>query len=102
MPISVYAGQEFPLKEFLPVGVFILDAFKHSFNTGYDRKRPCRSPSFMDKQGLLMLRVHWGGKITQVFLALLFAGFVGMFTEIDGGYLFLYPAGDCSCCVQRP
>jgi tight adherence protein C len=81
--------KEFPLKEFLPVGVFILDAFKHSFNTGYDRKLAMSVTELHGhSKALLMLRVHWGGKITQVFLALLFAGFVGMFTEIDGGYLF--------------
>ena len=37
---------------------------------------------------LLMLRVHWGSKISLVLLALLFAGFVGIFTDVDGGYLF--------------
>ena len=87
---------EFPLKGLLPVGMFILDAFKRSYNTGYDRKLAMAvAELYGHRKVLLMLRVHWGSKISLVLLALLFAGFVGIFTDVDGGYLFSAP-----CCRQ--
>ncbi|HPZ04720.1 MAG TPA: type II secretion system F family protein [Clostridiales bacterium] len=81
--------KEYPMKEFLPAGLFILDTFKHSYNTGYDRRVALAvTELYGHRKALLMLRVHWGNKISLALLALLFIGFVGMFTEIDGGYLF--------------
>lgn len=87
--VSMLDKKEYPMKEFLPAGLFILDTFKHSYNTGYDRRVALAvTELYGHRKALLMLRVHWGNKISLALLALLFIGFVGMFTEIDGGYLF--------------
>jgi len=87
--ICVLDKKEFPLKGFLPVSMLILDTFKHSYNTGYDRKLTMAvAELYGHRKALLMLRVHWGSKISLVLLALMFASFVGMFADFDGGYLF--------------
>jgi len=87
--VCVLDKKEFPLKVLLPVGLIILDALKHSYNTGYDRKLAMAvTELYGHRKALLMLRVHWANKILLVFLALLFAGFVGMFAEVDAGFLF--------------
>lgn len=87
--ICMLDRKEFALKGFLPVGLVILDILKHSYNTGYDRKLAMATAElYGHRKAMLMLRVHWGNKITMVFLALLFAGFVGMFADADAGFLF--------------
>ena len=42
--------------------------------------------------------VYTGSKISLVLLALLFAGFVGIFTDVDGGYLFFCTLPAASLC----
>lgn len=87
--VCVLDKKEFPLKGLLPVGMLILDVFKRGYTTGYDRKLAIAvAELYGHRKALLMLRVHWGTKISLALLALLFACFVGIFTDVDGGYLF--------------
>ncbi|MEN6317029.1 MAG: type II secretion system F family protein [Clostridiaceae bacterium] len=76
-----------PIKGMLPVGLYMLDLFKYSYNTTYDRKlitaiKELHGPG----KAVLMLRVHWGGKLSWMLLSLLFAFFVGTLSEPDAGY----------------
>lgn len=78
----------FPFKNFLHLGLFILETFKFSFNTSYDRKLlGAIVELYGNQKAVLLLKVHWGNKITLVMLSLLFAFFVGNFTEPDAGYI---------------
>lgn len=86
-----------PLKNILPAGLYLLDAFKYSFNTSYDRKLMAAVSELNGrKQALFYLRLHWGGKISLMLLSLLFALFIGSVSAHDTGYLLfcvLLPAG---------
>lgn len=87
----------YPLKSILPIGLYLLDTFKYSYNTTYDRKLfAAISELHGHKQAVLLLRVHWGGKISQMLLSLLFVFFIGTLTIPDAGYVafcVLLPAG---------
>ncbi len=77
----------FPFKGFLSLGLYILDVFKYSYNTGYDRKLLMASAElYGHKKALVMLRVHWGNKLTLMLLSMAFVLFVGTMTEVDAGY----------------
>jgi len=85
------------MKWMLPVGLYLLDTFKYSYNTGYDRKLTAAiSELYGSRQAVMMLKVHWGNKISLMLLSMLFVFFVGIFTEPDAGYLLFcaaVPAG---------
>lgn len=89
--------KSFPLKSFLPPGLYLLDVFKYSFNTSYDRKLLAAvTELYGHRQAVLLLRAHWGGKISLMLLSLLFAFFIGTLSEPDAGYVvfcLLLPAG---------
>ena len=89
--------KSFPLKSFLPPGLYLLDVFKYSFNTSYDRKLLAAvNELYGHRQAVLLLRAHWGGKISLMLLSLLFAFFIGTLSEPDACYVvccLLLPAG---------
>jgi tight adherence protein C len=79
--------KEFPIKWFLPAGLYILDTFKYSYNTGYDRKLLMAvAELYGHKRAVNMLRIHWGCKISLMLLAMAFSLFVGTMTEPDAGF----------------
>lgn len=78
----------YPLKGILPVGLYLLDAFKYSFNTTYDRKLLAAVIELNgSKQAIMFLKVHWGGKISMMLFSMLFAFFIGTVTRQDTGYI---------------
>lgn len=77
-----------PLKGFLPIGLSLLDAVKYSFNTTYDRRLLAAIAELNgSRQALKLLRVHWSEKILLILLSVLFAFFIGTFTQTDTGFL---------------
>lgn len=79
--------KEFPMKGLLPLGLYILDTFKYSYNTGYDRKLLMAAAELHGhKKALNMLHVHWGSKISLILVSLAFVLFVGTMTKADWGY----------------
>jgi tight adherence protein C len=79
--------KEFPMKGLLPVGLYILDTFKYSYNTSYDRKLlMAEAELYGHKKALDMLRIHWGSKISLMILSVVFLLFVGTMTKPDAGY----------------
>lgn len=85
--------KQYPLKKILPIGLYLLDAFKYSFNTGYDRRLTAAiTELYGHRQALMLLRAHWGNKISMMLLSLLFVLFIGLFTEPDTGYLLFCAA----------
>lgn len=87
----------YPMKNLLPIGLYLLETFKYSFNTTYDRKLLAAITELQGhKQAVMLLKVHWGGKISLMLLSLLFAFFIGNLTTPDAGYVlfcFLLPGG---------
>jgi len=75
------------LRKVLPIGLYLLDTFKYSFNTTYDRKLLAAITELNGhKQAVLLLRVHWGCKISLMLLSLLFAFFIGTVSKPDACY----------------
>ncbi len=87
----------YPMRNVLPIGLYLLDTFKYSFNTTYDRKLLAAiTELYRHKQAIMLLRVHWGGKISLMLLSLMFVFFIGTATVPDTGYVLfcvLLPAG---------
>ena len=87
----------YPLKCVLPIGLYLLDTFKYSFNTTYDRKLLTAIAELNGhKQAVLLLRVHWGSKIALMLLSLIFVFFIGTVSTPDAGYVLfcvLLPVG---------
>ncbi len=83
----------YPMKRILPVGLYLLDTFKYSFNTGYDRRLTAAiTELYGHRRALVLLRAHWGNKLSMMLLSLLFVLFIGLFTEPDTGYLLFCAA----------
>lgn len=79
--------KDFPIKGILPIGLYILDVFKYSYNTAYDRRLlMAEAELYGHKRALDMLRIHWGIKISLILLSLAFVLFVGTMTRPDAGY----------------
>lgn len=95
--ISILNRKTYPVKDILPIGLFVLESVKYSFNTAYDRKLLAAIVELNGpKQAVLLLKVHWGGKISRMLLSFLFASFIGTLTKPDTGYIafcLLLPAG---------
>jgi tight adherence protein C len=86
--VKMLDKKAFPLKELLPLGLYILETFKYSYNTGYDRRLLTAVAELHGhKKAVIMLRVHWGSKISVMLLSMAFALFVGAMTEVDLGYV---------------
>lgn len=78
----------YPAKAVLPIGLYLLDTFKYSFNTTYDRKLLAAiTELYGHRSAVLLLRVHWGGKISLMLLSLLFAFLIGTAATPDAGYV---------------
>ncbi len=83
----------YPMKRILPVGLYLLDTFKYSFNTGYDRRLAAAiTELYGHKRTLVLLKVHWGNKLSMMLVSLLFSLFIGLFTKPDAGYLLFCTA----------
>ncbi|HEX2947500.1 MAG TPA: type II secretion system F family protein [Clostridia bacterium] len=87
----------YPLKELFSVGLYLLDSFKYSFNSNYDRKLLSMiTELYGHKDAVRMLRIYWANKLLLILLSLLFSLLVGNFTTTDAGYLLfsaVLPAG---------
>ncbi len=87
----------YPAKGILPIGLYLLETFKYSFNTTYDRKLLAAIIELNGpERAVMLLRVHWGSKISMMLFSLLFAFFIGTVTVTDVGYMVfcvLLPAG---------
>ena len=87
----------YPAKAVLPIGLYLLETFKYSFNTTYDRKLfAAIIELYGHRQAVLLLRVHWGGKISLMLMSLLFAFLIGTAATPDASYVLfcvLLPVG---------
>lgn len=83
----------YPIKDILPLGLYLLDSFKYSYNTSYDRKLLTMITELHGhKNAVRMLRIHWGNKISLIILSLFFSILVGNFTTADTGYILFCTA----------
>lgn len=75
------------MNSLLPMGLYLMDAFKYSFNTSYDRKLLAPiTELYGHKQAISLLKAHWGGKISLMLAAVLFTLAIGTAVRPDAGY----------------
>lgn len=81
--------KQYPLKRILPIGLFLLDAVKYRFVSGYDRKLLSKIAEIYGlNRSQYYLRIHWANKILVLFLGLIFISFAGIGAGMDFGFAF--------------
>jgi tight adherence protein C len=81
--------RRYPLKAFIPVGLYMLDISGYKYATPYDKRllvKICELSGV--KYSHYYLRVHWANKLVYVMLSFLFIALVGAVSKPDGGFLF--------------
>ena len=74
---------EYRLKEFLPIGLFVMDAIKYKYSFKYDRKLMTKISEIKgSKYSFYYLQIHWANKIVLMLLMLLLISIVGL--SMDG------------------
>ncbi|MDQ2085708.1 type II secretion system F family protein [Herbivorax sp. ANBcel31] len=81
---------EYKLKDLLSIGLIILDKFKYSYNTEYDRKILNKISELKGpKYSVYYLQIYWANKIALFFIVLLLFSLVGVsMEEITFEYVF--------------
>jgi len=71
--------KEYPLKGFIPLGLYVMDTIKYRYNTKYDKRLYVKiSELYGLKNAKYYLKIHWGNKIGYLLTALLLIGLFGM------------------------
>ena len=87
----------YPAGKLLPMGLYLLEIFKYSFHTAYDRKLLAAFAELHGcKQAARSLKVHWGVKLSLMLLSLLFAMLIGAVSTPDAGnilFCIILPGG---------
>jgi len=80
----------FPLKELIPISLFILDSIRWSFNTRYDNSIEVKLGELYEAPNArYFLKLYWANKIALVIVVLLIGIFFGVLMEpVDSGFTF--------------
>lgn len=83
--------KEYPLKRFIPLGLYIMESIKYKYNTKYDRNLYTKLIELYGfKNAKYYLEIHWGNRITYVLISLLVISILGMgIGQIGLGFIFL-------------
>lgn len=69
--------REYPLKNFLPLGFYLLRISRYGYRTRYDRRLSDKFAFLQDPKSVAFyLQVHWANKIVYALLGLMLAGFL--------------------------
>ena len=86
--LQIADDRSYRLKAFLPVGLFIMEATRYRFASGYDKRLLSALAELWEpRQAHKRLKLHWSCKIVHLLLALLFILFIGAFTRPDTGFI---------------
>ncbi|HHW30885.1 MAG TPA: type II secretion system F family protein [Clostridiaceae bacterium] len=85
--IAVLDSKQYPLKDFLVIGLHIIDLVKYKFNKSYDR---ILYSKFTELSGLkdarYYVKIHLANKIILLLFCIEFILFVGSFASLDKGF----------------
>lgn len=77
--LSNIEKKEYPLKDFFPMGFYLMDLIKYKYNSKYDRKVNLLLVEIYSIESMqFYLRVHWAMHVSSFLLALLFIGIILM------------------------
>jgi tight adherence protein C len=69
--------KRYPLKTLLPIGLYLLNAFKYDYTSQYDKRLLIKIIEISGiKYSQYYLKIHWANKIIYMILAALFCAFV--------------------------
>lgn len=82
--------KDYPLRDFIPIGLYILDKINYRFDTKYDQYLLGKILELHDFQDIrYYLKVHWGNKIGFMVVIILVMGFAGIgWGNFDFTYIF--------------
>lgn len=76
--IGTVDKREYPLKAFLPAALYLLDVFKYSYASGYDRKLLLKIAEIHGlDDSLFYLKLHWACKVLYMLLGLILSMLFG-------------------------
>lgn len=81
--------KQYPLKNFIVIGLYILDLFKHNYNTTYDKILYGKIIEISGgKHSKYYLKIHWANKIVFLLLGIELISIIGSAMDTDGGFWF--------------
>lgn len=82
---------EYPLKNLIPLGLYVMDISKHSYNTKYDRNVYGKlSKLYSTKNNNHYLKIHWSNKVVYLMIVLLLIGLLGIgIEELGSEFIFI-------------
>ncbi|WP_432408058.1 type II secretion system F family protein [Wukongibacter sp. M2B1] len=83
--------KEYPLKSFIPMGLYLMEAVDYKYNTKYDRRLYASiSQLYEIRNAKYYLEIHWGNKIAYLVIGLLIIGLFGVaIGEFSSGFIFM-------------
>ena len=85
--------KDYPLKQFMPAALFLLDLSGYKHASGYDRMLLAKiAQLYGANRSQYYLRIHWANKITFLLLSLFIVMAVGTGTKLDKGFAFFCAA----------
>ncbi|MCT4563485.1 MAG: type II secretion system F family protein [Maledivibacter sp.] len=83
--------KEYPLKSFIPLGLYIMDSVRYTYNTRYDRDLYIKLKDLYGaKNAKYYLEIHWGNKIGYLLVVLLLIGLFGIgIGEFNSGFILI-------------
>ncbi len=80
-------AEEFKLKAFIPIGLFVIDLIKYGYGSKYDRKLMSKIIEIYGvKYSQYHLQIHWANKIVFVLMAVFFLTLFALSSVPDAGY----------------
>lgn len=80
-------SNEYKLKNFLPIGLYVVDLIKYSYGSSYDRKLTAKIIELYGvKYSQYYLQIHWANKIVFVLMAAFFLSLFGLSSSPDVYY----------------
>lgn len=83
--------KEYPLKNLIPLGLYVMDVSKYRYNTKYDRDIYGKfSRLYGVKNSKYYLKIHWSNKIGYLIVTLLLIGLFGIgIGQLDSEFIFI-------------
>lgn len=79
--------KQFPMKGFMPAALYLMDAFRFTYTSGYNRKLLAKTAELYGiAHSQYYLKVHWANKIAYMYLALLLIALIGIGADMDAGF----------------
>ena len=80
-------ANEYKLKTFIPIGLYVIDLIKYGYGSKYDRKLMSKIIEIYGvKYSQYYLQIHWANKIVFVLMAAFFLSLFALSSAPDAGY----------------